>query len=372
MEEKRLKVLEFYSGIGGMHYALCRTGVQFDVVGAFDINTSANSVYKHNFPHVNLLQKNIDGLQVKYLESFGADVWTMSPPCQPYTRQGKQEESRDARAQSFLNLLHILTHMTTPPRYLFVENVKGFECSDTRDLLIETLKARGYAYQDFLLSPSDLGVPNSRTRYYLVGRMSAFSFATSPTPVLGGGIGRVEKNEISPTTTTTVITTFAVVEKLREILCSMNMNSGDCAHLSDYIEPHVDGHEHALNNDILLRYHTALDIAYLSESRSCCFTKGYSRYVVGTGSVVTRKSKQDVETVYAEVAQTEDENRKLELLSSLQLRYFSPREVCNLMCFPHDFVFPDTTTQKQKYMLLGNSVNVFVIGALMKYILFPE
>ena len=301
--------------------------------------------------------------QVKYLDSFGADVWTMSPPCQPYTRQGKQEESRDARAQSFLNLLHILTHMTTPPRYLFVENVKGFECSDTRDLLIETLKARGYAHQEFLLSPSDLGVPNSRTRYYLVGRMSGFSFATSPSPV---GV------EVGATSTTTVITTLAVVEKLREILCAMNMNSGDRAHLSDYIEPHVDGHEHALNNDILLRYHTALDIAYLSESRSCCFTKGYSRYVVGTGSVVTVKSKNDVETVYTEVASTEDESRKLELLSSLQLRYFSPREVCNLMCFPRDFVFPDTTTQKQKYMLLGNSVNVFVIGALMKYILFPE
>merc|ERR1712126_111373 len=184
MMEKPLRILEFYSGIGGMHYALSRTSVSFQVVGAFDINTSANFVYKHNFPKANLLQKNIEGLQVNYLEDLAADVWTMSPPCQPYTRQGKQEESRDARAQSFLTLLNILSAMTKPPRYLFVENVKGFECSDTRNLLVATLRTCGYSYQEFLLSPTDLGVPNSRTRYYLVAKISSLGFAPTASPLI--------------------------------------------------------------------------------------------------------------------------------------------------------------------------------------------
>lgn len=64
-------VLEFYSGIGGMHYSLKygnttpllvqetqrfltilfarRANISANVVQAFDINTNGNKVYAHNF-----------------------------------------------------------------------------------------------------------------------------------------------------------------------------------------------------------------------------------------------------------------------------------------------------------------------------------
>ncbi|KAI9313369.1 hypothetical protein BX666DRAFT_1975839 [Dichotomocladium elegans] len=44
-----LRMLEFYSGIGGMHYAAILAGWDFEVIKAFDINNVANDVYKHNF-----------------------------------------------------------------------------------------------------------------------------------------------------------------------------------------------------------------------------------------------------------------------------------------------------------------------------------
>ena len=48
-----LSVLEFYSGTGGMHYALMEAlGDRVDVSAAFDINTTVNSIYRHNFPTV--------------------------------------------------------------------------------------------------------------------------------------------------------------------------------------------------------------------------------------------------------------------------------------------------------------------------------
>ncbi len=37
-----LRVLELFSGIGGMHFALGRTGLDFEVVAAVDINDVAN------------------------------------------------------------------------------------------------------------------------------------------------------------------------------------------------------------------------------------------------------------------------------------------------------------------------------------------
>ncbi|RUS35520.1 hypothetical protein BC938DRAFT_481187 [Jimgerdemannia flammicorona] len=43
------KILEFYSGIGGMHYAARLANWDAHVLKAFDINTTANEIYTHNF-----------------------------------------------------------------------------------------------------------------------------------------------------------------------------------------------------------------------------------------------------------------------------------------------------------------------------------
>ena len=84
------RVLEFYSGIGGMHYALQQCGHAAAVVRAFDINTVANRTYEHNFGG-KVCAKNLETVSAKELASFGCDTFLMAPPCQPYTRQGLQK-----------------------------------------------------------------------------------------------------------------------------------------------------------------------------------------------------------------------------------------------------------------------------------------
>ena len=56
-------------------------------------------------------------------------------------------------------------------------------------------------------------------------------------------------------------------------------------------------------------------------------------------------------------------------LIPLELRFFTPREIANLMCFPHDFKFPSDLADKHIYKLLGNSVNVLVITNLLRHLL---
>ena len=49
----RPSALEFYSGIGGMHFALRNMfGERLKVLASFDINTTVNTIYEHNFPNV--------------------------------------------------------------------------------------------------------------------------------------------------------------------------------------------------------------------------------------------------------------------------------------------------------------------------------
>ena len=62
-EAEPIAVLELFSGIGGMHFALREAGVpNAEVAAALDINDVANKVYKHNFPQTNHVAGNICGL----------------------------------------------------------------------------------------------------------------------------------------------------------------------------------------------------------------------------------------------------------------------------------------------------------------------
>ncbi len=77
--EKKLKVLELFSGIGGMHYALEKSkglipGFDYSIVRAIDISDVANQVYKFNFPHVDVNGGNICGLTPQMLNKWQIDA----------------------------------------------------------------------------------------------------------------------------------------------------------------------------------------------------------------------------------------------------------------------------------------------------------
>ncbi|KAG6552734.1 hypothetical protein Mapa_005681 [Marchantia paleacea] len=175
MENSTLRVLEFYSGIGGLRYSLEDSGVNAVVVEAFDINDVGNYVYQHNFGH-RPNQGNIQGLNVKHLDKYKADAWLLSPPCQPYTRQGLQKDADDARAISFLKMLEMLPRMTSPPSHLLVENVVGFENSVTHSRLLAVLKEAEFTTQEFILSPLQFGIPYSRPRYFCLAKRNSLPF----------------------------------------------------------------------------------------------------------------------------------------------------------------------------------------------------
>lgn len=59
----------------------------FEVVLAVDINTVANTVYRHFFPSTNLRDLNIISLTPEQFDAYHPDMLLMSPPCQPFTRQ---------------------------------------------------------------------------------------------------------------------------------------------------------------------------------------------------------------------------------------------------------------------------------------------
>ena len=155
---KNVVAFEFFSGIGGFHAAL-QFACGGKVLKAFEISLKCTATYSKNFPDTKIIKKTIDSLKVddlvfkEALQSNSLFVWLLSPPCQPFTRQGKKGDSDDHRTDSFFHLMHIMSMMTSPPQYLMVENVRGFEVSLTRQHLVELLNKMNYTFQEFLLSP---------------------------------------------------------------------------------------------------------------------------------------------------------------------------------------------------------------------------
>ncbi|KNA21545.1 hypothetical protein SOVF_042200 [Spinacia oleracea] len=379
-DNEPFKVLEFYSGIGGMRYSLMKSGIYAEIVQAFEINDVANDVYQHNFGH-RPFQGNIQSLTAADLDKYQAHAWLLSPPCQPYTRQGLQRDSSDARAFSFLNILELIPQLSSAPLMLFVENVVGFETSDTHNKMIGVLTKTGYLTQEFILSPLQFGVPYSRPRYFCLAKRSPSSFQYTrfnnqllytPSPLFGDDDElTLNAPEQSPESWESMllscepVQTFLEFDNCRnqdvtESRCSDTVTcspfSSESAQRLD-IKVGVDGNlldQYFVPLNLIERWGSAMDIVYSDSKRCCCFTKSYYRYVKGTGSLLA--------TIEPKLKGKESS------LKSQGLRYFTPREVANLHSFPKEFCFPEHVSLRQRYAMLGNSLSVAVVASLVKYL----
>jgi site-specific DNA-cytosine methylase len=157
-----MRILELFSGIGAVSLAC---GDADEVLCAIDINQAAMQVYRANFGSPTLVQE-ISSLSDRQLADFGAELWWLSPPCQPFTRRGLQKDLADARTKPLLRLISAIEKIQ--PANIALENVIGFEHSETYEHLVKTLGQAGYRLATTTLCSTDFGLPNLRPRFFLV------------------------------------------------------------------------------------------------------------------------------------------------------------------------------------------------------------
>ncbi|KNE71656.1 DNA (cytosine-5-)-methyltransferase [Allomyces macrogynus ATCC 38327] len=393
-----IRAIEFFSGFGGLHYGFTYAQVPGAVVAAFDVNAVANQCYAHNFPSTPVSTASIEYLTANDLAKLNADAWLLSPPCQPFTRGGKGLDHADARSRGLLHLVSLLTTSLHPPRYVFLENVKNFETSECRRILVNALAARGFEIAECLLEPTALGVPNSRLRYFLLARRRVSEDAAGE-----GGNGE----EVGAYSDRGVVQTawpvrFRVVkdeddqaagdENPAAVKESVTSDAGANSTVETLTDTHTDDKHDpprsadatpAVPVDPIAKYLDAepdpqcavpepwirqskkfvFDIVSDRGARSATFTKAYgSKHVFGSGPFLAS---------VPESLLTKDVLGNVEQVLALKPRFFSPTEVARLHCFPADMTFPSGVTKAQQYRLLGNSLNVKVVGELMK-VLFAE
>ena len=231
-----MRVLELYAGIGGV----AASGAP--VVAAIDHDEAAHLSYTANFSHP-AHRLNLVSVRAERLAAFGADVWWLSPPCQPFTVRGARRDVEDRRCESLLHLLEVLPQVR--PKAVVVENVPGFEGSIAHARLREALA--GYAIVEGSWCPSALGVPMMRRRFYLVA-------AARPVP------SQIPLLPLRP--------------------------------LSSYLDPEPDPRMR-LSAEFLDRYREALHRVEADdpEAVAVCFTGAYGKSPVYAGSYLSREGE---------------------------------------------------------------------------------
>mmetsp|Transcript_1911 Transcript_1911/g.5761 ORF Transcript_1911/g.5761 Transcript_1911/m.5761 type:complete len:323 (+) Transcript_1911:55-1023(+) len=308
-----LSVLEFFHGIGGLRVGLENAAedlggnIHCDVLAAFDISSLCAETYDLNFGPGRTVQKDVKSLSDSFFARSPADLWIMSPPCQPYTVRGKELDTRDPRAAGLLRLMAYLESAAASlPRGILLENVPGFVSSGSLAQVRQVLLSRGYQLQEHELCPTNFGVPNRRRRFYLLA-------------VRGG---RFEQQALNTET----------LERPPPLSNFLDGASDSGYFDSTYALP---GHYQ--------RYASALDVVRPTSTESDCFTGAYGRFAKGSGSVLD----------------CGDHGQRL----------FSSREITRLHCFPAGYTYPDSVKEQKRYQLIGNSVNVRVVTELSRSLL---
>jgi tRNA (cytosine38-C5)-methyltransferase len=166
---------------------------------------------------------------------------------------------------------------------------------------------------------------------------------------------------------------------------------------------------------VLAKWGRLFDIVLPSSQRTCCFTRGmvyfqqalipelnsliagYTQLVERTGSILQTNEELDVRTLPARhfdhpviiisfqtksvfdeflQAQVDGDENPVRILKPLGLRYFTPRELLRLFYFEplgqtvgrSVFRWPNNVSNRTKYRLIGNSVNVKVVTELINFL----
>jgi tRNA (cytosine38-C5)-methyltransferase len=354
-----LRVLELFSGLGGMRLGLQRAVVDQHLhvtkCVAYDTSPTPNAVYNLNFAANDAAHRVRPNL-VEHIKPHDVDgkfdLWLMSPPCQPYTttRGAKGDDAADTRSSGLKYVLDLLAKLADRPRFLFLENVKGFLDSDMFGVVVRHLEGLGYSCEAHLLTPLQFGLPNNRNRTYLVaelgtprGRNVTESATTFPCPVyIGPGSAAVPLHSICR------LATFEVRRH--------------CAIAEDDTEPNAYGGLYLPLATLQKPFLAGMSVVGAHDQATCCFTRGYGQVLhMSSGSLY-------LDDCAAPLA-VEKLDRSDMTRYGGRLRFFHSRELLRIFGFPDTYVFPRDMSMRSRYKLVGNSVNVVVVAHVLRRLL---
>ncbi|MCU4377291.1 DNA cytosine methyltransferase [Acinetobacter haemolyticus] len=172
-----MKVIDFFSGCGGVSEGLRQAG--FDITIGLDFDKNAAETYQANFEEAEFYNIDIRKLDEKELaKNFRHKnpdneplVLVACAPCQPFSTQNKAKSEDDIR-RTLLDETHRFIKELKPD-YIFIENVPGLQKIDKEKegpykRFIQLLNLQNYKFIEFIAKSEEYGVPQRRKRFVLL------------------------------------------------------------------------------------------------------------------------------------------------------------------------------------------------------------
>ena len=160
-----MKVGSLFSGIGGIDLGFKQAG--FEICWANEMDPDACKTYRLNFPTTRLIEGDIKDIDPRSLEPV--DVITAGFPCQSFSVCGNQKGFNDKRGNLFFEIIRIVDVLN--PAVIFLENVANLTEHDngrTFNVIHNELVSRDYSIRYIIADACDYGIPQHRTRTYIV------------------------------------------------------------------------------------------------------------------------------------------------------------------------------------------------------------
>lgn len=160
-----MKIGSLFAGIGGIELGFEQAG--FKTIWANEIDKDACVTYRYNFPDVRLFEEDIRKLDISKLKYV--DVLTAGFPCQPFSVCGNQKGFEDERGNLFFEIMRVVDNIHPP--IIFLENVANLTEHDngkTFNAIHNELIVRNYFIRYLVADACDYGIPQHRTRTYII------------------------------------------------------------------------------------------------------------------------------------------------------------------------------------------------------------
>lgn len=195
---KKIRVFEGFAGYGGASFGLKRLKenmpeLEYEVVGYSEFDKYASKLFdvNHKDKDGNPYKNWGDITQIDPNELPDFDMFMGGFPCQPFSSAGMQMGTEDPYGRGAM-LGHIIRICKVKkPKFLFLENVKGFTAGKFKpihDQLVKDLIEMGYGTTEentlakAVLNSKNYGIPQNRERLWMFAMLGGLPEGFNLTP----------------------------------------------------------------------------------------------------------------------------------------------------------------------------------------------
>ena len=161
--------VDLFAGAGGMSLGAQMSGI--DVVLAVEKDHHAAATYAFNHPQTKLIVDDIKNVRrIDVTSKDKATILFGGPPCQGFSTSNQRTRKRE-NPLNWLFKEYLRIVCLWKPDWVVLENVRGIvetEHGLFRDAIIQELQDAGYTSSSGVLCASDFGVPQVRSRFFLI------------------------------------------------------------------------------------------------------------------------------------------------------------------------------------------------------------